>query len=207
MKKIDTSKIIDPILKTIDKIGKLSKLYRMLISLGIILLFAGPLVYFSYLPKMNKIEELNNQIVELDNKLIRLKNKARQLKSFEKKLAEAEDEFKVVRRALPEKQEIPNLLASISQSGRDAGLEFILFQPRSEVAKDFYAEIPVNIQVTGNFHNLATFFDKISRLPRIVNVDQVTITTDKDAKDGTGLSTKCTAVTYRFIEKKDKKGK
>jgi type IV pilus assembly protein PilO len=205
MKKIDTSKIIDPILKTIDKIGKLSKLYRMLISLGIILLFAGPLIYFSYLPKMNKIEELNNQIVELDNKLTQLKNKARQLKSFEKKLVEAENEFKIVRRALPEKQEIPNLLASISQSGRDAGLEFILFQPRSEVAKDFYAEIPVNIQVTGSYHNLAMFFDKLSRLPRIVNVDQVKITTDKDAKNGTELSTSCTAVTYRFVEKK--KGK
>ena len=207
MKKLDTSKIVDSVLKMIDKVGKLSKLYRMLISLGIILLFAGPLVYFSYLPKMNKIEELNNQIVELDNKLTQVKNKARQLKSFEKQLAEAENEFKIVRKALPEKQEIPNLLASISQSGRDAGLEFILFQPRSEVDKEFYAEIPVNIQVTGSYHHLATFFDKVSRLPRIVNVDQVNITTDKDAKDGTGLWTSCTAVTYRFVEKKDKKGK
>lgn len=203
MKKLDTSKITEPLLKTVDKIGKLSKLYRFLISLGIILLFAGPLVWFSYLPKMDNIEALKTELSDLDTKLSRVKTKAFQLKAFEKKLAEAENEFKIVMKALPEKKDIPNLLASISQSGRDAGLEFILFQPRGENLKDFYAEIPIDIQVSGNYHNLGMFFDKVSRLSRIVNIDQINIASgSEEAPGGQGLSTSCMAVTYRFVEKK-----
>ena len=214
LKKIDTSKlskITDPIIKGIDKIGKLSKLYRILISVGVILLFAGPLVYFSYLPKMKKIDQLNTEFADLDNKLTRLKTKVRQLAALQKKVKAAETEFKIVMRALPEKQEIPTLLASVSRSGQDAGLEFVLFQPKKENHKDFYAEIPVAIQVTGNYHNVALFFDKVARLSRIVNVDNINLTAKKGKEEGKGvsLSTSCTAITYRFIEPedKDKKGK
>ena len=112
-------------------------------------------------------------------------------------------------RALPEKQEIPTLLASISRSGQDAGLEFILFKPEKENHKDFYAEIPVAIQVTGSYHNVALFFDKVARLSRIVNIDNINLTAKKEMAAGEGLTlgTSCTAVTYRFIEpqEKDKK--
>lgn len=208
LKKIDTSKlskITDPIIKGIDKIGKLSKLYRILISVGVILLFTGPLVYFSYLPKMKKIDELNNEFADLDNKLTRLKTKVRQLPALQKKVAAAENEFKIVMKALPEKQEIPTLLASVSRSGQDAGLEFLLFQPNPENHKDFYAEIPVAIQATGNYHNVALFFDKVARLSRIVNIDNINLTAQKGKEEGKGLSlqTSCTAITYRFIEPED----
>lgn len=208
LKKIDTSKlskITGPIVKGIDKIGKLSKLYRILISVGVILLFAGPLVYFSYLPKMKKIDQLNNEFADLDNKLTRLRTKVRQLAALQKKVKETENEFKIVMRALPEKQEIPTLLASVSRSGQDAGLEFLLFQPKKESHKDFYAEIPVAIQVTGNYHNVALFFDKVARLSRIVNIDNINLTAQKGKEEGKGVSlqTSCTAVTYRFIEPED----
>ncbi|MBU0698712.1 MAG: type 4a pilus biogenesis protein PilO [Proteobacteria bacterium] len=204
MKKIDISKIIEPILKGMDKIGKLSKLYRILISLGVIVLFAGPLIYFSYLPKMQKIDELNKTVADLDQKLTQLKAKARQLKAVQKQFKAAENEFKVVMQALPEKKEIPNLLASISGSGMDAGLEFILFEPKGENSKDFYAEIPISIKVSGNYHNVAMFFDKVSRLSRIVNIDNISITGQKGAKGEDSLATSCTAITYRFVEKKSK---
>ncbi|MBU0988023.1 MAG: type 4a pilus biogenesis protein PilO [Proteobacteria bacterium] len=202
IKKIDISKITEPLFKTIDKIGKLSKLYRMLISLGIILVFAAPLIYFSYLPKIRQIEELGNQYAELDSKLTTLRAKVRQLRPLTKKLEEAENEFKVVMKALPEKKEIPTLLASVSQSGKDAGLDFDLFQPQNETGKEFYAEIPVAIQVRGNYHSVAMFFDKVSRLSRIVNIDNIRISAQKDAKKGFGVATSCTAITYRFLEKK-----
>ena len=106
-------------------------------------------------------------------------------------------------KALPEKKEIPNLLASISSSGQDSGLEFALFEPKPENNKDFYAEIPVAVKVSGSYHNVASFFDKVSRLPRIVNIDNISITAQKQTKkEGLSLSTSCTAITYRFIEKK-----
>jgi len=208
MKKIDFSKfskITDPIIKGMDRLGKLSRLYRILIGLGIIALFAGPLVYFSYMPKWEKKEELNQQVVDLEQRFVRLQTKARQLKAAEKKLKEAENEFKIVMRALPEKKEIPNLLASVSRSGQDAGLEFILFEPKTESVEEFYAVIPVSIKVSGKYHNVAMFFDKVSRLSRIVNIDNINITAQKDEKTGLNLATSCTALTYRFVDQKAEK--
>jgi type IV pilus assembly protein PilO len=107
MKKIDfskISKITEPLVKAMDKIGKLPKLYRLLISLGIITVFAGPIVYFSYLPKMEKIETLTAEYEELEQKLTRFKAKARKLRAVQKKFKDAENEFKIVMRALPEKK-------------------------------------------------------------------------------------------------------
>jgi type IV pilus assembly protein PilO len=211
MKKIDfskISKITDPLFKAMDKIGKLSKLYRLLISLGIIVLFAGPIVYFSYLPKMEKIDKLNKEYEELDLKLTQFKAKARNLRVVQQQFKDAENELKIVMKALPEKKEIPTLLASISSSGQDSGLEFTLFEPKPENDKDFYAEIPVSVKVSGSYHNVATFFDKVSRLPRIVNIDNISITAQKDTeKEALSLAASCTAITYRFIEKKSEKGK
>ena len=100
------------------------------------------------------------------------------------------------------------MLANVSQSGKDAGLEFLLFQPKPEVLKDFYAEIPVSIQVTGSYHQVAIFFDKVSKLSRIVNIKDIDMA---PAKEEETLTTACTAVTYKFLDQphqaeKDAKG-
>ena len=124
--------------------------------------------------------------------------KAGQLASYKKKMEEAKVQFQIVKKTLPEEKDIPALLRSISQAGRDAGMEFILFQPKGEVNKKFYAEIPVAINVTGSYHNLALFFDKVANLSRIVNIRDINLNTSS-AKTGE-LRTTCTAVTYRFIE-------
>ncbi len=201
MKKIDTSKISAWFFNTIEKIGKLSRLYKILLCVGIFALLIGPFVYFSFLPKISKIDALKKESNALETRLNRAKAKASRLKYFQAKLKDAEMEFKVVMKKLPEKKEIPSLLSSVSRSGRDAGLEFILFQPKPERNKDFYAEIPVSITVKGNYHNVALFFDKVARLSRIVNIDDINMTT---AKDPNNLKTSCTAVTYRFVETKPK---
>lgn len=202
MKKIEISKFIAFFLEKIDKIGKLSKLYRVLICFGILLMLFGPFFYFSYQPKVNKIDELKTEQETLETRVVRAKAKARQLKHFQDKLEKAETEFKMAVKKLPEKKEIPSLLSSISRSGRDAGLEFLLFEPRDERTKEFYAEIPVSIIVTGNYHKTALFFDKVARLHRIVNIDDIKMIAAKGSGD---LRTSCTAVTYRFVETKPEK--
>jgi type IV pilus assembly protein PilO len=126
------------------------------------------------------------------------------LKTFQKKMEEAEVQFKTAMRQLPEKEEIPSLLTSISRSGQDVGLEFLLFEPKSEVRKEFYAEIPVAMQVKGGFHDLAIFFDKVARLSRIVNLKNITMGRDNETM---ALNTTCTAVTYKFVEPEPKKKK
>ena len=202
MKKIEISKFTELLLEKIDKIGKLSRLYRILICLGIFSMLIGPFVYFSYQPKVKKIYELKQEQETLKTRLVRAKAKARQLKHFQDKLKKAQTEFKIAVKKLPEKKEIPSLLSSISRSGRDAGLEFLLFEPRDERTKEFYAEIPVSIIVTGNYHKTALFFDKVARLHRIVNIDDIKMIATKGSGD---LRTSCTAVTYRFVETKPNK--
>jgi type IV pilus assembly protein PilO len=201
MKKIEISKFTELFLEKIDKIGRLSKLYRVLICFGIFLVLFGPFFYFSYQPKVNKIDELKTEQETLETRVAVAKAKARQLKYFQDKLEKAETEFKMAVKKLPEKKEIPSLLSSISQSGRDAGLEFLLFEPRGELTKEFYAEIPVSIIVTGNYHKTALFFDKVARLHRIVNIDDIKMIAEKESGE---LRTSCTAVTYRFVETKSK---
>jgi type IV pilus assembly protein PilO len=170
--------------------------------LGLFILLVGPFVYFSFLPKFSKINSLKKEHARLETRLATAKAKANQLKHYQKKLKDAELEFKVVMKKLPEKKEIPGLLSSISQSGRDAGLEFLLFQPEPEQNKDFYAEIPVSIRVSGNYHNVALFFDKVARLSRIVNIDNIKMDSSKGKRN---LITSCKAVTYRFVEAKPEK--
>jgi type IV pilus assembly protein PilO len=112
-------------------------------------------------------------------------------------MKDAEDQFKIVMKSLPEKEEIPSLLTSISDSGKESGLEFLLFKPKREVKKEFYAEIPVAMKVNGDFHNIAKFFDQVARLSRVVNIRNISM---KPVKGNESIVTACTAVTYKFIE-------
>ena len=196
MNKIDTSKISNWIFQTSDKIGKLSTLYRILLCLGVFVLLVGPFVYFSFLPKLSQIESLEKESGTLEQRLVIAQKKANQLKSYQEKLENAKLEFKIVTKKLPETKEIPSLLASISQSGRDAGLEFVLFQPLPERDKEFYAEIPVSITVKGNYHHVVLFFDKVARLSRIVNIDNIKMSSPTRSDN---------LITYRFIEEMPKK--
>jgi type IV pilus assembly protein PilO len=197
MKKSDISlQALEPY---IEKIEALSMVQRLLISLGTIVLIIGAFVYFSFLPKYEEINKLDKELKELSAKLADMKKEAAQLSTYRKMMKEAEEDFKIVRKALPEKKEIPGLLTSISQSGHDAGLDFLLFEPKKENMKDFYTEIPVSIIVSGDYHNLGLFLSKVAGLPRVVNVRDLSL---KPQKAGTVLSTSCTAVTYRFVEKK-----
>jgi type IV pilus assembly protein PilO len=179
------------------KIEKLSKVQRILIFAGVFIAIMAFFVFVLYKPKLAEISKLNEQLKGLEQKLSVAKKNAADLEKFKKKMREAEVQFQTAMKALPEKEEIPSLLTGISRSGQDAGLEFLLFEPKSEVRKEFYAEIPVAMQVTGGYHDLALFFDKVARLPRIVNIRNISM---KRAKDTLDLNTSCTAVTYKFVE-------
>ena len=191
---------IEKVNPVFDKLEQLSKIQRIAICAGLLIMFIGAFVYFSYLPKLKKIDQLKNNLSKIEKELEVAKKNARQLNAYRKKMQDAEEQFKIVMRALPENEEIPTLLTGISKSGKDAGLNFLLFQPKPEVKKDFYAEIPVAMKVTGDYHGVATFFENVAELNRIVNIRNIYITPDKG---GTSLTTTCTAVTYKFIEAAD----
>jgi type IV pilus assembly protein PilO len=182
-----------------EKVEKLSKVQRITISAVIFGLVAGGFIYFLYWPKFERIKQLNTQLKKIEDKLKIAKRNAKDLKKFQAKMKEAEAQFQVAMKKLPEKEEIPSLLSSISNSGQHVGLDFLLFEPKPENKKEFYAEIPVAMNIKGDYHNLALFFDQVARLSRIVNIQNIQMSSAKE-KDSKDLNTKCMAVTYKFVE-------
>ena len=183
-----------------EKLEQLTKLQRIAIWAGVLILIVTAFVWFSYLPKGKQVDQLRTKLKNVEKKLAVAKKNAKQLNSYRKQMQDAEEQFKIVMRALPEKEEIPTLLTGISKAGRDSGLEFILFQPKSEVAKEFYAEIPVSMKVTGDYHGVATFFESVALLNRIVNIRNIDMSPEKE---GDRLLATCSAVTYKFLEASD----
>lgn len=178
---------------------------RLLICLSTFLILGGAYFYLIYMPKSGMVNELKKEYEELQIRLARAKAASKSLEKIQKQYKEVDVEFKLMLELLPDKKEIPSLLESISKSGRDSGLEFLLFKPDNEARKGFYAEIPVKIEVEGGYHDLAMFFDKVSRLPRIVNISNISIKGVKDSKkdtkkDAGRLKASCMATTYRFVE-------
>jgi len=191
-----------------EKIDQLSKSQTIAIYLVCILLMAAAFGYLSYYPAYQQIKRLSSESQKLDRQLAKARANARQLKAYRERIRLAEARFAMAKKVLPEKQEVPSLLAGVSRAGNSAGLQFTLFEPKREVVRNFYAELPVSIRVIGNYHKVAMFFDKVSRLARIVNIRDITM---KPQGNSARLATACTAVTYKFVEKKQvpskKKGK
>jgi len=201
----DLAKSIEPFF---EKVEGLSRVQRIAISAALFVLIAGGFIYFLYWPKFEQIDRLNTKYNELEKKLVIAKRNAKDLRKFQAKMQEAEAQFRMAMKKLPEKEEIPSLLTSISDSGQRVGLQFLLFEPKAEKKKEFYAEIPVAMNIKGDYHNLAIFFDEVARLSRIVNIQNIQIASAKKGKGTTGeLNTRCLAVTYKFIEESAKKSK
>ncbi len=202
MKKGNLSGSIEPVFQ---KIGQLSKLQRILISAATVLIILGVFTYIYCIPKFQEIDQLKSDIAKAEKKLAETKKKAADLKEYRRKMEAARAKFTVVSRALPLKDEVPSLLTSVSQAGKDAGLTFLLFEPKSEKKQDFYAEIPVNMQLSGGYHDLGEFFDALAAMPRIVNVQHFRL--DSSNAKTAELKIDCTAETYKFIESSEKEEK
>jgi type IV pilus assembly protein PilO len=181
-----------------EKYIPLAPRIKLGIMVGIILL---PLIvfYFSYYQqKAKKIQNLNQQKASLTQQLQEVKRKASDLAKFEKEMKEAEDLFFKTAVLLPKEKEIPKLLKDISALGQTAGLDFLTFKPLADIPKDFYAEIPVTINVRGPYHNMGSFFDQVSKLERIVSVSNIKMSSPKKEDGEMLLNSDCQLVTYRF---------
>ncbi|MEJ2689119.1 MAG: type 4a pilus biogenesis protein PilO [Deltaproteobacteria bacterium] len=189
------------------KIAKLPKVQKIAFGSIIIVL---PLVLFYllvYSPNTEKIQKLQHNETALKTELASLKHQAENLAKFEQEKKLAEEQFAAISILLPDKKEIPSLLTNISGLGTSSGLDFLSFKPGGERPKEFYAEIPVSIQVHGQYHNVGHFLDQISKLHRIVTVSNIKMGSPSRQKDEMLLNTSFNLVTYRFIEPAAKDGK
>jgi type IV pilus assembly protein PilO len=153
-------------------------------------------VWDTQLPELQRREDVEQQL----RQEFRTKHaKAVNLDLYKQQLKDIERSFGALLRQLPGKTEVPNLLVDISQTGLSAGLEEKLFQPQPEQKKDFYAELPIKIRLTGSYHQFGQFVSGIAALPRIVTLHDIQITSvNKDAYDQ--LALELTAKTYRYLD-------
>ncbi len=180
-----------------ERIGKLSRLQRMLICLVSFGIIGGAYYYFFFIPIHEDLKRIKSEYTTASNQLATYKRKAAKLPKMEKLIKEKQEEFHIAMEALPDKKEIPSLLRTVSKAGTNSGLSFHLFQPQAEVPQAFFSEIPVSIKVQGGYHQITDFFFQVSKLNRIVNIKNV-----KMVKKGDDpfIDMSCKAVTYMFIE-------
>jgi type IV pilus assembly protein PilO len=155
--------------------------------------------YFVWLDDKPILDREKQKETELKAAFEDRQRKAANFDAYRTQLAEIERDFGAMLRQLPGKTEVPSLLVDISQTGLGAGLEEKLFQPTGEVQKDFYAELPIKLRYTGNYHELGKFVSGIAALPRIVTLHDIDIKpADKDSTNT--LTLEVTAKTYRYLD-------
>jgi type IV pilus assembly protein PilO len=159
------------------------------------------LVYlFVWQDRMPDLQKSQDQEVSLRAEYKSKHAKAVNLALYTQQLADIEKSFGALLRQLPSKTEVPNLLVDISQTGLAAALEEKLFQPGMEVKKDFYAELPIHIQLTGSYHEFGAFVSGIAALPRIVTLHDIQITPVGKSGSYDQLQLDLTAKTYRYLD-------
>lgn len=184
-----------------EKYIPLAPKVKVAILAAVLLLPVIAFYFVYYQPKTKKIQDLTNQTVQLKQQVQQAKAKAANKEKFEKELAEAQKKFDETSVLLPKDSEIPQLLKDISSLGRNAGLDFLTFRPKGDIPKDFYAEIPITINVRGPYHNMGFFFDQVSKLERIVSVTNIKMSSPKKEDGEMLLKSDCNLVTYRFTNK------
>lgn len=183
-----------------SKVATLANNIKVAIAAAVVAVPIALFYFLSFSPKSQQIVGLEANVTQLQQELSDVKAKAAKLDEQKALMAEVETKFKEAALVIPDTKEIPSLLSSISSEGSGAGLDITSFAPGNEVAKEFYAEIPVTLSVTGTYHNLGYFLDTVSKLPRIVNAPKVILGGPK-LQDGQMLiDAKLDMVTYKFIE-------
>jgi len=176
------------------KLGVFITLFVMIIAAGI---------YFDTQDQLKVLERHERKEVELKEEFKVKAEQAAKLELYKEQLAEMEASFGALLRQLPETTEVESLLVDVSQTGLASGLEVKKFKPSAEEKKGFYAELPISLEVSGSYHQLATFISGIAALPRIVTISDMKLEPfEKQEEISTSgkLKMSATAKTYRYLQ-------
>lgn len=239
----------------LDELKKLSPQVKALIVVVVIFLI-GYLYYFYFLSDtLAKRSQMTQQLEELQTQIQQKENIARQFNKVKAQVASLKENYQAALQKLPSRKEIPGLFYSVATAGREAGVEFVLFEPlpsvpqtlekaeklsgklkpsdkrqeeqekkaeaekaagkpgdakkappaKAPASEPFYEEIPMKVTVSGGYQNIVAFFDKLAKLPRIVNISDVSIGDRKESKAGKkySITASCIVKTYMFVDKKE----
>jgi type IV pilus assembly protein PilO len=184
----------------VNDVGRWPLPFRLAVIVLVFAVVLGLGIYWFIIkdkaPQLDRVQEEEQQLrVTFENK----QRKAANYDAYKAQLFQIEQSFGTMLRQLPGKTEIPSLIVDISQTGLAAGLQEKLFVPQGEIPRDFYAEKPIKIRLTGGYHEIGNFVSGIAALPRIVTLHNINIT--KEGKENfDNLSLEVTAKTYRYLD-------
>ena len=185
----------------INDIGRWPLVFRAaFVGLFFTITIGSGFFFLVFEEQMPRLERAQQEEKELRASFEKKQKKAANFNAYKEQLAEIKRSFGTMLRQLPGKTEIPNLLVDISQTGLAAGLQEELFQPSSEVRKDFYAEKPIKMRLTGSYHEFGRFVSDIAALPRIVTLHDIQITPAQADGLDDELVLRVTAKTYRYLD-------
>lgn len=168
----------------------------------VIILLFGALVFaaywFHHKEQLASFERSKSEEVRLKQTFEIKQNKAANLQAYKEQLEQMKQSFGAMLRQLPDKTEVAELLVDVSQTGLANGLEFELFKPSAEIPKEFYAELPIELRVIGDYHQFGGFVSGLAALPRIVTIHDINIA--PLGEGGNKLSMQAIAKTYRYLE-------
>lgn len=182
-----------------EQLAKLPKAARAGILVVVAVAIGAGYFFGVYQGKSEQVQALRAKELELQRKLTEVRSIVANMTAFEEEIAALEEELGVALLQLPNQKQLEVLLTDISNLGKTAGVEIKSFQREAELVHDFYAEVPIAIELEGEFHDIAKFFELVSKLPRIVNLGSIAMSVAADNEFETRVKVKGTATTFRFV--------
>ena len=190
--------------ETLEKVIELPVVARGGILAAFLSLLVGAYWYLFYQSVFEELTKVEEETKNVQLEVAEKQRIAANLPKFEAEVERLNVELRKALSELPDEKEIPQLLERIADKAKGSGLDVKLFRPKVEQRKDFYAEVPVEIEVEGGYHQVATFFDEVSRLERIVNIDQFSMIEPKVGEQGRNMKTALVANSFRFLDEAER---
>ena len=172
---------------------------RIVVAVLLLVLTVAGFWWFDWQDQVKTLEAREAEEVQLRESWVVKKRQAVNLEEHRRQLAEIDRQFGALLKQLPNRAEMDSLLSDINQAGLGRGLQFELFKPGADVIKEFYAEMPIDVRVTGVYHDLGEFVADLASMPRMVTLNDVGIEADKDGR----LKLQAKAVTYRYLDEEE----
>jgi type IV pilus assembly protein PilO len=164
------------------------------------------LAYYVFIlgPRTRRTDAMRAHIEEMQKESERKVGEASQMQGRQKDVEELDKQLKLAITRLPDEKEIPELLSSVSNLGKDSGLDILVFRQKPEAYQEFYAEVPVEMQVRGGYHQVAVFLDQVGKLDRIVNVSDLSMKDPKPVEDTMIVQAGAQVTTFRFLSEAER---
>jgi len=191
----------------LDRFARIPMLQKVLGMVLVCVMASAAFYFFMLLPLNDEQVKLQKEIATLEKSLRDKKAMVGDLSKYKREVEKLNQDYKKALKLLPDNSEIPSLLQKISSLAKKSGLEIKKFQPTPEIPQDFYAKVPVNLELEGSYNEITDFFHATGKLPRIVNIGSFSFAAPDGAKSSKSRSSKrtltasCVATTFRFISK------